>query len=106
MCVTLASWGTLEPMQQASPAPEDAPVLRHRARVVRLSSLGRRVGYLCFAGSMAVFFVGLALQFPVWTVTTIVALMLVGSVVLVPAIILGYGAKAADKEDRGEPWSY
>jgi hypothetical protein len=36
----------------------------------------------------------------------IVGLMVVGSVVLLPAIIFGYAAKAAEKEERGEKFGY
>jgi hypothetical protein len=88
-----------------APADDD-PVLRRRARVVRLSTAGKRLGYACFALAMVLFFVGLVLQLPGWAVGSVVAAMLVGSVVLLPSIILGYGAKAADKEDRGEKFGY
>jgi hypothetical protein len=88
-----------------APADDD-PVLRRRARVVRLSTAGKRLGYACFALAMVLFFVGLVLQLPGWAVGSVVGAMLVGSVVLLPSIILGYGAKAADKEDRGEKSGY
>jgi hypothetical protein len=84
----------------------DDPVLRRRTQVLRLTALGQRLGYTCFALAMVLFFVGLIAQFPRWTVTTIVVLMVGGSVVLLPSIIFSYAAKAADKEDRGEPFSY
>lgn len=87
------------PVPEANPPPED-PVLRHRERILGLSDSGRRAGYACFALAIVVFFVGLGLQFPRWTVTTVVVLLLAGSAVFVPSVILGYGAKAADKEDR------
>jgi hypothetical protein len=86
--------------------PPDDPVLRRRSQVLWLTSLGQRVGYGCFAAALVLFFVGLALQFPAWLVSTVVTLLVVGSVVLLPAIILSYAAKAADKEDRGEPFGY
>lgn len=82
------------------------PVLRRRTQVLRLTSLGQRFGYVCFALAIVVFFVGLVAQFPQWIVTTIVVLMVGGSVVLLPSIIFSYAAKAADKEDRGEPFGY
>jgi hypothetical protein len=82
------------------------PVLRRRTQVLRLTSLGQRFGYACFAMAMVLFFVGLVAQFPQWTVTTIVVLIVGGSVVLLPSIIFSYAAKAADKEDRGEPFGY
>jgi len=55
---------------------------------------------------MVLLVVALATQLPTWLVTTIVVLMLAGSVVLLPAIILSYGAKAAEKDERGEPFRY
>lgn len=84
----------------------DDPVLRRRAQVVRWCELGQRLGYLCFALSMVLFFVGFALQFPAWLVTTIIVVLVAGSTVLLPAIILGYAAKAAEKEERGEKFGY
>jgi hypothetical protein len=86
--------------------PETDPVLRHRAQVLHWTSIGQRFGYACFAGAMVLFFIGLVAQFPAWLVTTIITLMVAGSVVLLPSIILSYAAKAADKEDRGEPFGY
>lgn len=82
------------------------PVLERRAKLLRLTAVGQRFGYACFGLAMVLFIVALVAQLPSWLVTTIIILMVVGSVVLLPAIILSYGAKAADKEDRGEPFSY
>ncbi len=38
--------------------------------------------------------------------TIIIGAMVLGAVVMIPAIIFGYGAKAAEREERGEPFSY
>ncbi len=88
------------------PTSTDDPVLRRRAQVVRWCEVGQRLGYVCFALSMVLFFVGFALQFPAWLVTTIIVVLVAGSTVLLPAIILGYAAKAAEKEERGEKFGY
>jgi len=82
------------------------PVLVRRAAVQRWCDLGQRVGYLCFAASVVLFVIGFIVQFPSWIVTLIIVVMVVGSAVLLPAIIFGYAAKAADKEDRGEKFGY
>ena len=82
------------------------PVLVRRAAVLRWCDLGQRFGYLCYGAAVVLFVIGFIAQFPTWLVTVVVALMVVGGIVLIPAIILGYAAKAADKEDRGEPWTY
>lgn len=88
------------------PHPENDPVLARRERLRRLCDLGKRLGYSCFAAAMVLFFVALALDFPAWLVTVIIACMVVGSIALPPAIVLGYGIKAADAEDRGEKFGY
>ena len=92
---------------QVHPTPEDTdPVLLRRRRLLRLTGAAQRTGYACFALAMVLFVVALVTQLPSWLVTTIIVLLIVGSIVLLPAIILSYGAKAADKEDRGEPFTY
>ena len=55
---------------------------------------------------MVVFTVGFIAQFPQWMVTTIIVLMAIGSAVFLPAVIFGYAAKAAEKEDQGEKFGY
>lgn len=82
------------------------PVLARRAAILRWSDLAQRVAYLCFGVSIVVFVVAFVAQFPVWMVTAVVVLLAVGSVLFIPAVVLGYAAKAADKEDRGEKWGY
>lgn len=82
------------------------PVLERRERIRRWSDLGKRIGYSCFAAAVVLFVVAFIAQFPSWLVTMIVAAMVLGSIVLPPAIVFGYGVKAADAEDRGEPFGY
>ncbi len=82
------------------------PVLERRERIRRWSDLGKRVGYSCFAVAVVLFVVAFIAQFPSWLVTLIVAAMVLGSIALPPAIVFGYGVKAADAEDRGEPFGY
>jgi hypothetical protein len=76
------------------------PVLARRRRIARLADGARRGGYLLFLVAVVAFFVGLALDFPPATITIVVASLVVGSVLLAPAIVLGYAVKAADREDR------
>ncbi|MBS1837505.1 MAG: hypothetical protein JST64_07390 [Actinobacteria bacterium] len=82
------------------------PVLARRAAILKWSDLAQRVAYVCFGASIVVFVIAFVAQFPTWTVTTVVALLAVGSILFIPAVVLGYAAKAADKEDRGEKWGY
>ncbi len=76
------------------------PVLLRRARIARAVSLGQRLGYLLFGVAIAAFAVGAIVDFSDRIVTVIVICLVVGSVVLAPAIVFGYGVKAAEREDR------
>ncbi len=46
------------------------------------------------------FFIGVATSFPTWTVTVTIAGLAISSVVLPIPIVLGYGVRAAAREDR------
>ncbi len=83
-----------------TPAEPTDPVLVRRARIARWVALGQRAGWLAFGGATVVFLVGLALGFPAWAAVTVIAALVVGSVVLAPAIVFGYAVKAAEREDR------
>ncbi len=78
----------------------DDPILRQRARAVRLANMGQRLGYALLAAALVVFAVGLAIGLSELTTTIVVVCMALAAVVLGPAIILGYAAKAAEREER------
>ncbi len=82
------------------------PVLAKREKIRKFCDVGSQVGYTCFAIAVVMFVVAFILDFPTWTVTIILASMLIGSIVLLPAIVLGYGVKAADADDKGEKFGY
>jgi len=75
-------------------------VLARRAQLAQLARLGQRLGYLAFLTSLVVFAIGLATRLTDTVVTSLVALMIVGSVLLAPAIVLHYAVRAAADEDR------
>jgi hypothetical protein len=78
----------------------DDPVLARRERIARFAALGKRIGYLALAIAIVAFFVGVATSFPQWTVAVTIAGLAVSSVVLPIPIVLGYGVRAAAREDR------
>jgi hypothetical protein len=78
----------------------DDPVRARRARIDRASRLGQRIGYGCYAVAVVAFFVGFATEYSTALVAVIVTALVVGSVTLLPSIILGYAVKAAEREDR------
>jgi len=79
----------------------DDPVLARRLRMDRLSQLGKRIGYTCLLATAVVFGVGAAWGFTSGLVTAVVVTLAAGSAVLLPAIIVGYGVRAAEREERG-----
>ena len=81
-----------------APASLD-PVRRRRATIAKWNSIATRVGYLLYAVAVVMFFVALLTDFTSGKVTVITASMIVGSVLLAPAIVIGYAVKAAEKDD-------
>jgi hypothetical protein len=78
----------------------DDPVLQRRARIARGVALGKRIGYGCLLLAVVAFVVAAIAGFPS-TIVTITVVALVAACVVLPApIILGYGLRAAEREDR------
>ena len=75
------------------------PFFTRRARVRHISAIGRRVGYLTFGVATGLLVVGLTTTFTEAIATAVLALLIGGSVVLAPAILLHYAVRAADRED-------
>ena len=84
-----------------SPSQPLDPMLVRRESLRRLARLGQRLGYLAFTASLIIFAAGLASGFSGRVATSLVVLLVAGSVVLAPAIVLHYAVRAADDEDRG-----
>ena len=78
----------------------DDPILRRRSQALRLANAGQRAGYLLLAAALVLFVVGIAVGLNDTMTTIIVICLAVAAVVLGPAIILGYAAKAAEREER------
>jgi hypothetical protein len=76
------------------------PVRVKRARIARWVSAGQRLGYGLFLLAMVLFVVGLAWRFTAAIAAAVIACLVVGSIVLAPAIVFGYAVKAAEREDR------
>jgi hypothetical protein len=76
------------------------PVRQRRAQVARHTATAKRVGYLLFLAAIVIFAVGYSTTFTEGVATAVIACLVAGSVVLAPAIILGYSVKAAERHDR------
>ncbi len=86
--------------KKPEPSPVADPVLAKRAAIARWVSLGQRTGYGAYGIASLAF-----AQTVIWEPTTaviniIVICLVVGSIVLLPAIIFGYAVKAAERHDR------
>lgn len=84
-------------------APSD-PVLERRQRLARLARSGRRAGYSLYGVSLAAFVVGFVTGFTTAPATIAAVTLMVGSLLLLPSIIIGYGVSAADRADRDDDW--
>jgi hypothetical protein len=78
----------------------DDPVRARRAQLARLADLGQKLGYGLFAAAIVAFVVAAVVGFSGAWVAVIVGAMVTGSIVLAPAIVVGFAARAAEREDR------
>ena len=80
-------------------SPTD-PVRARRQRLSSLVLIANRIGYLLYALAIALFVMAFAFGFNGVLVTLVTISLVVGSILLAPAIVLGYAVKAAEREDR------
>lgn len=76
------------------------PILVKRARIAKLVQAGKRLGYSLLLAAVVAFVAGYFAGFTGWLVTAIVVALVVSSVVLAPAIVFGYGIRAAEREEQ------
>jgi hypothetical protein len=77
------------------------PIRERRARIARQVALAKRVGYTLLLVGIVMFFVSLIAGFPSWAVATTIVALVASFVILPIPIVLGYGVRAAEREDRG-----
>lgn len=82
------------------PLPDDDPVVARRRRIARFATIARWFGYLALLVAISGFVTGLVTGFPTWTVDLVVAALIVSIVVLPVPIVVGYGIRAAEREER------
>lgn len=81
--------------------PSVDPVREKRARIAKLVAVGKRLGYSLFGIAIVAFLIGFFAGFDGVTGPLIIGCLVVGSLILAPAIVFGYAVKAAEREDRG-----
>lgn len=75
-------------------------MLVRRAQMGRLARTGKRVGYSLWLVAILTFILGMATTLRPAMTTVIVGCLAVGSALLAPSIVIAYGVRAADREDR------
>ena len=75
------------------------PVRETRARIAKRVSLGLAAGYGLFALAVVLFVIGLVVGYTDPLVQVIVLSLVIGSIVLAPAIVFNYAVRAADRDD-------
>ena len=81
----------------------DDPILARRARIARAAALGKRLGYLALAVAIAAFVAGVLTDFARWTVIVSTTGLVLACIILPVPIVLGYGVRAAAREEKDPP---
>lgn len=82
----------------------DDPIRAERAKVADLVSKGLRLGSAFYVVASVIFFIGYMTGFTSTMVTLIIGFLIIGSVLLAPAMVFNYGVKAANRADRDDSW--
>ena len=76
------------------------PVVARRARIARVVWYGQRAGYAALLVAVVSFVIAAATDFPAVAVDISIAALVAGIVILPVPIVLGYGVRAAEREER------
>lgn len=82
------------------PPSSTDPIRARRRQIAHWTAVANRAGYLCFGLSIVCFVLAFAFGFNGTMSAIIIAGLIVGSILLAPAIVLGYAVKAAERDDR------
>ncbi|MGH9243986.1 MAG: hypothetical protein ACRD29_06660 [Acidimicrobiales bacterium] len=88
------------PGDEADEADEADPVRARRERIAVAARVGQRIGYGLFVVSLGLLVVGIAFGFTPVVAAATTACLVGGSVVLAPAIIVGFAVRAAERDDQ------
>lgn len=83
---------------------EPDPILLQRKRIARQVSLAMRAGYGCFVLACILFVYAFATRWTPTLTMSITLILIIGSILLAPAIVFNYAIKAANRADRENSW--
>jgi hypothetical protein len=75
------------------------PVRQRRASIARWTAFANRLGYVFYGIAIVLFVIAFIVDWSSGFSTAITASLVLGSILLAPAIVLGYAIKAAERED-------
>ena len=75
-------------------------LLVRRQQASLIANTGRKIGYSIFLLSLIIFAVGLTVEFNNLVAKTLTVLLIAGSVVLAPSILLHYAVRGAEREEK------
>tara|TARA_B100001142_G_scaffold63945_1_gene63317 strand:- start:4498 stop:4761 length:264 start_codon:yes stop_codon:yes gene_type:complete len=75
-------------------------LLMRRKQASLIANTGRKIGYSIFLLSLIIFAVGLTVEFNNLVAKTLTVLLIAGSVVLAPSILLHYAVRGAEREEK------
>ncbi len=76
------------------------PMVARRAHISRWVTFAQRVGYTAMLVAIVAFVAAFALDFPSWAVTTVVVALIAAVIILPAPIVMGYGLRAAERDER------
>jgi hypothetical protein len=76
------------------------PVAARRAQIARWVALAKRLGYALLLVAVIAFVVAAMTDFPTAALTVTIVALIAACVVLPVPIVIGYGVRAAEREDR------
>ena len=78
------------------------PILERRAQIAHVVQVAQRIGYAALLIAIMAFAIGLVTDFPSWLVTVTIVGLVAAIVILPIPIVLGYGVRAAERDERRE----
>ncbi|MCZ7530269.1 MAG: hypothetical protein M5U31_07925 [Acidimicrobiia bacterium] len=88
-------------MNHREPDRDDPdPMVARRARISRWVTFAKRVGYAAMLVAIVAFVAAFAFDFPSWAVTTVVVALIAAVIILPAPIVMGYGLRAAERDER------
>ncbi len=71
-----------------------------RKQASLIANTGRKIGYSIFFLALIIFAIGFTVEFNNLVAKTLTVLLVVGSIVLAPSILLHYAVRGAEREEK------